>query len=88
MLTKNKMELAKTINNSTILHRGIGNCNALWNKLLTKQTSSLHSRLNASGPEETLMLLRIIHGLRLIGQQKTLGMMRYQKPVYDFGKTT
>ena len=66
-LTKNKMGLARTINNSIILHRSIGNCNALWDNLLTKQISSLHLRLNTSGPEEILTLLRIIDGMEMIG---------------------
>jgi len=71
-LTNNKMELAKTTNNSTVLHRSIGSCNALWNKLLTKQISGLHLRLNTSGPEEILTLLRITHGMRLIGATENM----------------
>lgn len=66
-LTKNRMELTKTTSNSTILHRGIGSCNALWNQLLSKQVFSLYLRLNAAGPEEILTSIRIKQGMQLLG---------------------
>ena len=67
VLTKHRIELARTISNSTILHRSIGSCNSLWNRLLTKQVFSLHLRLNTAGPEEILTSLRLSQGIQLLG---------------------
>ena len=66
-LAKHKLGIAKTVSNSVILHRSLGNCNALWDQLVTKQISSLHARINAAGPEETLTRIRISQGLLLLG---------------------
>jgi len=69
-LAKHKLEIARTVNNSIIIHRNIGNCNALWNQLVTKQIMSLHTRLNSTGPEEILTRIRISQDLLLAGASK------------------
>ena len=66
-LAKHKLGIAKTVSNSIIIHRNLGNCDALWDQLLAKQITSLHSRINAVGPEEILTRIRINQGLLLIG---------------------
>jgi ligand-binding SRPBCC domain-containing protein len=66
-LVKNKLEIARTVGNNVVLHRNLGNCNSLWNQLLMKQITSLHNRLNSSGPEEILTRIRISQGLAYIG---------------------
>jgi len=66
-VVKNKLEIIRTIRNSVILHRNLGNCNSLWNYLKMKQITSLHTQLNSSGTEELLTRIRINQGLLLIG---------------------
>jgi len=58
-IAKNKLEIVRTVENSIVLHKNLGNCNSLWNQLITKQVTSLHSRLNAGGIEERLTRLRL-----------------------------
>jgi ribonuclease HI len=69
-LAKNKMEMQRSTRNSIVEHKGLGNCKALWKELLLKQITSLHARLNSSGPEEILTRLRIDKGTQLIGCDK------------------
>ena len=66
-LAKHKLGIARTVSNSIIIHRNLGNCNALWDQLLAKQITSLHARTNSAGPEEMLTRIRISQGLLLIG---------------------
>ena len=66
-IAKNKLEIASTTENSIMLHRNLGNCNSLWNQLIIKQITSLHTRLNAGGTEELVTRIRINQGLLLIG---------------------
>ena len=56
-VAKNKLEIIRTIGNSVISHRNLGNCNSLWNHLKMKQITSLHTRLNAEGIDETITRL-------------------------------
>ena len=58
-LAKHKLGIARTVSNSIIIHRNLGNCNALWDQLLAKQITSLHARTNSAGPEEMLTRIRI-----------------------------
>ena len=58
-LAKHKLGIAKTVSNSVIIHRNLGNCNALWDQLLAKQITSLHARINAAGLEELLTKIKI-----------------------------
>ena len=44
-LPKHKLGIAKTVSNSVIIYRNLGNCNALWDQLLAKQITSLYARL-------------------------------------------
>jgi hypothetical protein len=66
-LAKHKLGIARTVSNSIIIHRNMGNCNALWNQLVTKQITGLHARLNSTGPEEILTKIRVNQGLLLVG---------------------
>ena len=58
-LAKHKLGIARTVSNSIIIHRNMGNCNALWNQLVAKQITGLHARLNSTGPEEILTKIRV-----------------------------
>jgi len=53
-IAKNKLEIVRTVENSIVLHKNLGNCNSLWDQLIAKQITSLHSQLNAEGIEERL----------------------------------
>ena len=66
-LAKHKLGITRTLSNSVITHRNLGNCNALADHLLMKQISSLHARLITNGPEEILTKIRINQGLFQIG---------------------
>jgi hypothetical protein len=70
-VAKHKLGIARTISNSVIIHRNLGNCNALWDQLLIKQITSLYARINSAGPEEKLTRIRINQGLLLLGATET-----------------
>jgi hypothetical protein len=70
-VAKHKLGIARTTSNSVIIHRNLGNCNALWDQLLIKQITSLHARINSAGPEEKLTRIRINQGLLLLGATET-----------------
>ena len=81
-LAKHKMGVVKTVSNSIIIHRNLGNCNALWDHLLVKQITSLHARTNSAGLEELLTRIRINQGLQLIGASERNW---YEKPPETIG---
>jgi hypothetical protein len=71
-LAKRKIEVIRSVRNSMMYHRNLGNLNSLWDQLLLKQITSLHNRLNTAGPEEAVTNIRIEDGFHLIGASKNM----------------